>query len=202
MAIDTEEMVREQADADVLDAYDTCLEQLKSLGARLVDVSLPLSSAKMGELLGQIISVEGYNFVGHLVDDPEQPIDDDIRPRIRPGKHVSAVDYLKLMRLRQQHQRDINNLMSCADAWVTPTTTSAAPVVADIDQSTTPATFTRPINYLDWCALALPVGYSANGLPLSAQIACKGGEEALALRIGYAYQQVTDWHLRHPTGLD
>jgi len=193
---------REQVDADVLDAYDAFLEQLQRLGARLVEVSLPLSSARMGELLGKIISVEGYSFVGHLVDDPAQPLDDDIRPRIAPGKHVSAVEYLKLMRLRLQHQRDINNLMSCADTWVTPTTTTVAPVVASIDQSTTPATFTRPVNYLDWCSLALPIGYSDTGLPLSAQIACKGGEEALALRVGYAYQQVTNWHQRHPSGLD
>ena len=156
----------------------------------------------MGERLGKIISVEGYSYVGHLVDDPGQPLDDDIRPRISPGKHVSAVEYLKLMRLREQHKRDINNLMSCADAWVTPATTSTAPAIADIDQTTTPATFTRPINYLDWCALTLPVGFSDAGMPFSAQIACTGGEEALALRIGYAYQQATDWHQRHPDGLD
>lgn len=193
---------RELADADMLDAYDAFLDQLQSLGARLVEVSLPLSSARMGALLGQIISVEGYSFVGHLVDDPDQPIDGDIRPRIKPGKHMSAVEYIKLMRKREQHKREINNLMCCADAWVTPTTTGAAPIVADIDQSTTPATYTRPINYLDWCALSLPIGYSAQGLPLSAQIACPGGEEALALRIGHAYQQATDWHQRHPRGLD
>lgn len=193
---------REQVDTDVLDAYDTFLEQLKRLGARLVKVSLPLSSAQMGELLGKIISVEGYSVVGHLVDDPAQPLDDDIRPRIAPGKHVSAVEYLKLMRLRRIHQRDINNLMNCADTWVTPATTTPAPIVASIDQSTTPATFTRPINYLDWCSLALPIGFTEQGLPLSAQIACKSGEEALALRIGHAYQQATDWHQRHPSGLD
>jgi aspartyl-tRNA(Asn)/glutamyl-tRNA(Gln) amidotransferase subunit A len=51
------------------------------------------------------------------------------------------------------------------------------------------------------CALALPNGVTARGLPLSLQIACRGYDEAMALRIGQAYQQATDWHLRSPAGL-
>jgi aspartyl-tRNA(Asn)/glutamyl-tRNA(Gln) amidotransferase subunit A len=27
---------------------------------------------------------------------------------------------------------------------------------------------------------------------------CRGYDEAMALRIGHAYQQVTDWHLQAP----
>ena len=30
------------------------------------------------------------------------------------------------------------------------------------------------------------------------QIICRGYDEAMALRIGWAYQEVTDWHLRRP----
>jgi aspartyl-tRNA(Asn)/glutamyl-tRNA(Gln) amidotransferase subunit A len=48
------------------------------------------------------------------------------------------------------------------------------------------------------CALALPNGATAVGLPLSLQIACRGYDEAMALRIGHAYQQATDWHLQAP----
>jgi aspartyl-tRNA(Asn)/glutamyl-tRNA(Gln) amidotransferase subunit A len=33
---------------------------------------------------------------------------------------------------------------------------------------------------------------------LSLQIACRGYDEALTLRIGAAFQQATDWHLRLP----
>jgi aspartyl-tRNA(Asn)/glutamyl-tRNA(Gln) amidotransferase subunit A len=35
-------------------------------------------------------------------------------------------------------------------------------------------------------------------LPLSLQIVCPGGEEAMALRIGWALQNATDWHERAP----
>ena len=35
-------------------------------------------------------------------------------------------------------------------------------------------------------------------LPLSLQIVCRGGDEAMALRIGWAWQNATDWHERSP----
>ena len=66
------------------------------------------------------------------------------------------------------------------------------------DQAKAPAHYTRLANYLDLTALSLPNGSDARGLPTSLQIVCRGHEEALALRIGWALQQATDWHLRRP----
>jgi len=34
------------------------------------------------------------------------------------------------------------------------------------------------------------------------QVVCRPYDEATALRIGWAYQHATDWHERHPGGLD
>ena len=70
------------------------------------------------------------------------------------------------------------------------------------DQSTTAAIFTRPVNLIDHCALAVPNGMTVGGLPISLQIVCRGHEEATALRIGQAFQKATDWHTRVPPGLD
>jgi aspartyl-tRNA(Asn)/glutamyl-tRNA(Gln) amidotransferase subunit A len=75
--------------------------------------------------------------------------------------------------------------------------TPAIPV-SSIDQNTTPAMFTRWVNFLDLCALAVPNGFTAHGLPTSLQIICRAYAEPLALRIGYAYQSAHDWHLRVP----
>jgi aspartyl-tRNA(Asn)/glutamyl-tRNA(Gln) amidotransferase subunit A len=36
------------------------------------------------------------------------------------------------------------------------------------------------------------------GLPTSLQIVCRGGAEALALRIGWALEQATVWHDKAP----
>jgi aspartyl-tRNA(Asn)/glutamyl-tRNA(Gln) amidotransferase subunit A len=42
------------------------------------------------------------------------------------------------------------------------------------------------------------MGFTGEGLPLSLQLAGRPFEEALVLRAGDAYQQITDWHLRVP----
>ena len=71
------------------------------------------------------------------------------------------------------------------------------------------STFVRhtiPFNVSGQPALSVPCGFSADteggrigaGLPIGLQIAGKPFDEATILRIGSAYQAVTDWHTRRP----
>jgi len=60
------------------------------------------------------------------------------------------------------------------------------------------AHFTRAVNYLGLCALAVPNGFTGGGLPTSLQIVCHAGDEAMALRVGWAYEEATDWKDRRP----
>jgi len=73
--------------------------------------------------------------------------------------------------------------------------------VAEVDQATTPAVFTRMVNFLDLCALSLPNGFTRSSLPISLHIVCKSYDEATALRIGWAYEQATSWQARRPPGV-
>ena len=196
------ECERDGVDDDVLAAYDASLATLADLGASIVDVELPRRFVPMGDLVGKIIAAEGYTWVGEYVDDDGLPVDDDIRPGIRPGRDMPAREYIEAQRERAAVTREFDEALVGFDALLTPATRTAAPVVADIDQSTTAAIFTRPINLIDYCALALPNGMTAGGLPISLQVACRGYEEATALRIGWALQNATDWHTRVPSGLD
>ena len=193
---------REGVDADVLAAYDESLALLADLGASIVDVELPRRFVPMGDLVGTIIAAEGHTWVGAYVDDDSLPVDDDVRPRIRPGGAMSAGEYIRAQRERAAVKRAFDEALAGVDALLTPAARTAAPVVAEIDQATTAAIFTRPFNLIDWCALVVPNGRTAGGLPLSLQIACRGFEEAAALRIGLAYQRATDWHTAVPPGLD
>ena len=177
----------------VLAAYDAALELLAGLGATIVELDLPRRFAAMGALVGRIIGAEGYSFVGALTDDPSLPLDDDVRPRIAIGRGMSARDYLHALREREAVKREFAAALEGADALLTPTTATVAPPVASIDQSGTAAGFTRPVNLIDWCALALPNGRGAAGMPTSLQIACRGNDEATALRIGWAYEQAAGW---------
>jgi aspartyl-tRNA(Asn)/glutamyl-tRNA(Gln) amidotransferase subunit A len=186
---------------DVIEAYDAALAVLAGLGATVVDVDLPRSFSYMGALVGRIIAAEGYSFVGHLTDDPDLPVDDDVRPRIAPGRGMSAKDYLLALRERETIKREFDSALRGVDALLTPTTPTTAMAVDAIDQKTTAAGMTRPANLLDYCALAVPDGFGPTGLPTSLQIVCRGHDEATALRIGWAFEQATPWHRALPKGL-
>ena len=189
---------REPASAEVLAAYDESLRVLEKLGARVIDVELPRRFIELGSMVGRIIGAEGYSYVGALIDDPKLPVDDDVRPRIQLGRDMSAKDYLHLLREREGLKREWDGALAGVDALITPGTATAAPRVEDIDQKGSAATYTRAINLVDWCALALPNGFTPGGLPTSLQIACRGYDEATALRVGWAFEQATPWHRRTP----
>ena len=190
---------RAGVDAEVLAAYDAAVEVLRSQGATIVSVALPNRIADYAASTGRIIGSEGYRFVGHLVDDTSLPTDPHVRPRIQLGRGVSARDYLLALAECQEHRRAYAAATSNVDAVLTPTTQTPAIPIDQIDQTTTPAHFTRAGNYLGLCAAAVPNGFTANGLPTSLQIMCAPGQEATALRIAWAYEQASPWHTRHPT---
>jgi len=189
---------RAGAAADVLAAYDASTARLAALGAQIVRPTLPHRLSDYAGATGRIIGAEGYRFVGHLVDDPALPTDPDVRPRIQIGRGVSARDYLLTLAEREQHQRAFAAALADVDALLTPTTQTAAIPIAEIDQSGTAAHFTRAANYLGLCGVVVPNGFTSAGLPTSLQILCHAGEEAMALRIGWAYEQATDWKARRP----
>ncbi|MGC2522826.1 MAG: amidase [Stellaceae bacterium] len=195
------EVERDHVAAEVLAAYDSALDTLARLGAEIVTVDLPRRFADYTQLTGRIIGAESYFLVGDLVDDMTLPVDDAVRPRIASGRGVSAREYLGALREQAGAKQEFAAALGDADALLTPTTTTAAIPLDAVDQATTPAHFTRFVNALEICALAVPDGFTATGLPLSLQIVCRAYDEETALRVGWAYQQATDWHERRPPGV-
>ncbi|HET7880275.1 MAG TPA: amidase [Acetobacteraceae bacterium] len=189
---------RAAVDAEILTAYDRSVDFLESLGAEIADVHLPARFADLAGVMGRIISAEIYAAIAELADDNASPLDQDVRPRVRAGAGISAKDYLAALASREQMTQDFNAAIRDVDALLTPTMMTPAPEVAAIDQATTPAVFTRWVNYYNLCAAAVPNGFTAGGLPSSLQVICRAYEEPLALRIAYAYQAAHDWHLRVP----
>ena len=183
----------------MVQAFDSAVNQLEQLGARVVELNLSRRVTELGALVGQIIGMEGYSWVGHLTDDPNSLVDPDVRPRIALGRNRTATEYLLALREREAIKAAFAAETAHVDAVLCPGITGGAPAIADIDQSGSPATYTRFVNYLDWCAAVVPCGFDGEGLPLALQIACRGGAEATAIRISSAYQKATDWHRRHPS---
>ncbi|WP_024515701.1 amidase [Bradyrhizobium sp. Tv2a-2] len=188
---------REGVAADVLEAYDRSLDILSRLGAEIVDIALPFRFVDCLNVLA-LVQAEAYFNAGHLAEDATTQLDDAVRRRLLGGARVSAQDYLAARKVLADLKRKMYWALDGIDALLTPTTETAALRLTEVDQDKLPSRFTRPGNLLEMCALALPNGATAAGLPLSLQIVCRGYEEAMALRIGHAYQQATEWHLRAP----
>jgi aspartyl-tRNA(Asn)/glutamyl-tRNA(Gln) amidotransferase subunit A len=58
--------------------------------------------------------------------------------------------------------------------------------------------FTLPASLAGLCGLSLPCGFDAAGLPIGLQLLGPAFGEAQVLRVGQAYQHLTDWHQRRP----
>jgi aspartyl-tRNA(Asn)/glutamyl-tRNA(Gln) amidotransferase subunit A len=189
---------RDGVDKEVLVAYDAAVDTLATLGAQIVRPTLPHRLGDYAAATGRIIGAEGYRYVGHLVDDDTQPTDPHVRPRIQLGRTISARDYIVTLQEREEHKRVFAAALANVDALLTPTTLTAAIPIDKADQGGTAAHFTRPGNYLGLCGVAIPNGFTPDGLPTSLQILGHAGDEAMALRIAWAYEQATGFTSRRP----
>jgi aspartyl-tRNA(Asn)/glutamyl-tRNA(Gln) amidotransferase subunit A len=185
-------------DAEVLAAYDRSLEQLAGLGADIVDLSLPRGFRDYGMSSGRLMSAEAYALLSDIVDNNALTLDEAVRPRIRAGAAITAREYLQTLAERERLKAEFNAVMAPVDAVLAPVALTPALPLEEVDQGMTPALFTRWGNFLDLCALAVPNGFTRTALPLALQIVCRGGDEPLALRIGWAWQNATDWHEHAP----
>lgn len=191
---------RDVCEPAVLAAYDASLAQLADMGAEIVDVVLPFRIKDFGALTGRLIAAEGYSFLKEIIDDAAAPVDEAVRARFAVARTMTVTDYLRLLRERAAMSVAADAALADVDALLTPTTPMTAHFTATAEQENiAPSHFTRMVNFIDRCALAVPNGFSPAGLPTSLQIVCAANDEAMALRIGRAYQTVTDWHRRAPS---
>ena len=159
---------------------------------------MPRPFADFAGIAGRIIGAEGYQHVGAIVDGPNLPVDPNVRPRIQLGKEIKAHEYLDALTEKEAAKEEFNTAFGDFDAFILPTTETTAIPLTEVDEGGTPARFTRAGNCLDLCALSLPNGFSSNSLPTALQIMCRGLDEGMALRIGWAFEQATNWHRQIP----
>lgn len=192
------EAEREGVAADVLDAYDRSLKTLSDLGAEIVEIDLPFRLRDCAEPHMTIINAEAYANFHDVVDDESTSLDESVRQGISAGRGIYSYQYLRSL----ENIKDLKVLTSKSmldiDALLTPTTEISAIPVEAVDRAWSPSRFTRFVNTLGMCGLAMPNGRSSQGLPTSLQIVCREHQERLALRIGLAFEQATEWHLRRP----
>lgn len=180
------------------DACRAAAETFRRLGAVVTERSFPLSLDELTARNGLLIAAEAYRIHRDYVEDEKVALGPAVRARLLSGKAVSAADYIAA---REDQRRAIalfGQWMEDADAMLTPSVPYPAIAVADVDEKTTPAGFTRAGNYVGACGLALPAGFTGNGLPLGIQLLGKPFAEKTLLRLGAAFEQATGWNRRMP----
>jgi aspartyl-tRNA(Asn)/glutamyl-tRNA(Gln) amidotransferase subunit A len=189
----------EGVDGEVMAAFEAACRTLERQGARIEEVRLPDSFPAYLAQTGLIIAAEAYAVHKDWIEDDATAFDENVRARILVGKSLAAADYVVALKRRLAVRREIAAVLEDFAALLTPTTPIPAPPLTEIDEGATPLSrFTRAVNYLDMCGLALPCGFTGGGLPISLQIIGHGYDEARVLRIGRAFEAATDWHERRP----
>ena len=180
------------------DAFRAAAATFRTLGAVLSERAFPLNLDELTARNGQLIAAEAYRVHRDYADDPQVPLGAAVRARLLGGKGIGAADYIAA----REHKRAATALfahwMEDCEAFLSPSVPYAAIPVAAVDEERTPAVFTRTGNYVGACALALPAGFTAGGLPLGIQLLGKPFAEKTLLRLGAAFEQATHWNRRTP----
>jgi aspartyl-tRNA(Asn)/glutamyl-tRNA(Gln) amidotransferase subunit A len=174
--------------ADTARVFAETRARLEGLGVRVEDIILPETLASLSAPLGEILAVEAYRLNGRFAEDPSMRMDGAVRRRTLAGRDISAHRLGAIMEHRQMVKRAFALIFDRFDALLTPATPLPAPLLSEYDENASPALFTRFVNYLDLAALSLPMGATANGLPIGMQIIVPGLREPRALEIGAALE--------------
>lgn len=117
-------------------------------------------------------------------------IDPVIERRIAAVLDVTASDYVALERRREASIKRALQRFEGFDAWISPTTAIYPPPVESLADPQTAFDLalgmtrnTQPANYLDLCAVNIPLPMEGHDLPAGLQVMCQPGEEERLLGI-------------------
>jgi aspartyl-tRNA(Asn)/glutamyl-tRNA(Gln) amidotransferase subunit A len=213
-----------QVDKAVRDA----IRHYESLGAEIVEISLPHTEYAVGvyyivataEASANLARFDGVRY-GHRAEGAanileqygktrEEGFGPEVKRRIILGTYVLSSGYYDAYYLRAQKVRtlirhDFTEAFKKVDAIVCPT--SPEPAFKLGDRSDDPLRmyladiFTIAVNLAGVCGISIPCGFAqveGKSLPIGLQIIGKPFQEAELLKIAHAYEQSTPWHKARP----
>jgi aspartyl-tRNA(Asn)/glutamyl-tRNA(Gln) amidotransferase subunit A len=201
--------------AEILDLWDKGVAMLKDAGADIVDVSLPHTKYALqtyyviapAECSSNLARYDGVRFGmrapgDNLIDTYEntraQGFGAEVRRRILIGTYVLSAGYYdayynKARRVRKLIWQDFINAYQSCDVLLTPTAPTPAFAIGENMQD--PVTmylndiFTIPASMAGMPGMSLPVGLSADGLPLGLQLIGKPFEEETLFKTASALEK-------------
>jgi aspartyl-tRNA(Asn)/glutamyl-tRNA(Gln) amidotransferase subunit A len=215
----------EGLDNDVREAVEEAAATYKALGAEIIEVSLPHTAYAVAcyyliataEASSNLARYDGVRY-GLRDESAEKLIDmymqsraagfgAEVKRRIMLGTYALSSGYydayyIKAQKVRTLIRQDFLDVFEKVDTLLTPV--APTPAFALGEKTDDPLQmylsdiYTIPVNLAGTCAMSLPCGFSAKGLPIGLQLIGKPFEEATMLRTAHAFEQATKWHKRTP----
>jgi aspartyl-tRNA(Asn)/glutamyl-tRNA(Gln) amidotransferase subunit A len=198
----------EWAEPSARPAFEKALADIKSLGVKLVETKLPdfpydpvTDTVILAECASVFESLIRSGKVDELADKKQIA-------GLKASLNISALDYLKAMRIRAEIRQEFRKMFADVDILLAPARYGPAPKLGDpLDQGITGG---RPEpkdpgmhvligagNLTGLPALSLPCGF-ADKLPVGIQLVGNPFSENLLVAVGKLYQSNTGWHRQRP----
>lgn len=191
------------ADA-VVRNFERSVVAFRDLGVEIVTAE-PMADVEDWRVpLMPIIVTEGATYNEEILRHRPETIGEPVRTRMAAGLAVSTTTYVRGIEWRKEVEARFQRTLieQKLDAYLAPTSPQTAEVI-DVDPHTDPTPsgkFRNTIVFNDsrQPSLTVPNGFDEDGLPTGLLVSGGRWCDALVLRIGNAYQQVTDYHLGRP----
>ena len=193
-------------DPEVSQSVRDALDLLESMGAVVTVVDLPMYKDTQA-ISTAILMAEASAYHQDLLGRDGDKLYPPVRLRLEAGLFITAADYLRAQQGRTIFNQQARRLLDDVDLLAGPTEPVTAPQllaervqVGEHEMGTTAALtqYSRPYNLTGFPAIAIPCGFSSDGMPISLQLAGRSFDELTVLRAAHAYEQATDWHKRRP----
>jgi len=222
------EFFAEGVASDVAKSVNEAAKALESLGAKLIEVSLPktklsipvyyvLAPAEASSNLSRFDGVRygfranDYRDLGDMYQKSRtEGFGEEVKRRILIGTYVLChgyydAYYLQAQKIRRIIAADFQAAFKQCDVILGP----VAPDVAwrlgekskDPVQMYLEDIFTLSTNLAGLPAMSVPCGFNAKNLPIGMQLIGNYFSEARLLQVAHQYQQASDWHLRQASGV-
>jgi aspartyl-tRNA(Asn)/glutamyl-tRNA(Gln) amidotransferase subunit A len=211
--------------ADVLAAVRGALAEMEKLGAKLVDVNLPLTELSIpvyyviapAEASSNLSRYDGVRY-GHRAQNYTDLEDmykktraegfgDEVKRRIMIGTYVLShgyydAYYLKAQKIRRLIAEDFQKAFQVCDVIAGPVSPTVAWKIGEKSDDPLAAyladIYTLSSSLAGLPGMSVPAGFGAHGMPVGLQLIGNYFQEAQLLGTAHQFQLATDWHQRKP----
>jgi Asp-tRNA(Asn)/Glu-tRNA(Gln) amidotransferase A subunit family amidase len=192
-------------DDEVAAAVDAAVRLLADTGTEVVDADGVFPEDPIMDWLF-IWTASRAAAQGHLRGTPDwELIDAELRPQIELGLSLTAVQYSDALAACHDINLSLERAIADADVLICPTLAGQAPVLGhpgtvNGEESPTWVSFTPFINMSRNPAASVPVGLTADGLPIGLQIIGHQRDDVTVLAVAAALEDLVGFDHFAPVG--